>query len=174
MYGGICALASFTREELKDKVINNPSFKAFLELLPWLRELISDFYSSNYASCLQTLETKKAELRLDMYLCGHVDALCQEIRHRGIIQYFYPYLSVDLQQMAQTFNTEMPVLEAEICELIAADKLHARMDSYEKVSQQKLLEPERDAERTDFDCCGLVDPVRASPEQAQRHVHARV
>lgn len=106
--------------------------------MPWLRELISDFYSSNYASCLQTLETKKAELRLDMYLCSNVDALCQEIRHRGIIQYFYPYLSVDLQQMAQTFNTEMPVLEAEICELIAADKLHARMDSYEKVQQERL------------------------------------
>jgi COP9 signalosome complex subunit 1 len=40
-------------------VINNPSVKAFLELLPWLRELISDFYSSNYASCLQTLEKVK-------------------------------------------------------------------------------------------------------------------
>jgi COP9 signalosome complex subunit 1 len=82
LYGGICALASFKREELKEKVashtlthmvpsfllfecvllyqvINNPSFKAFLELLPWLRELISDFYSSNYASCLQTLEKVK-------------------------------------------------------------------------------------------------------------------
>lgn len=39
--------------------MNNSSFKAFLELLPWLRELISDFYSSNYASCLQTLEKMK-------------------------------------------------------------------------------------------------------------------
>ena len=59
LYGGICALASFKREELKEKVINNSSFKAFLELLPWLRELITDFYSSNYASCLQTLEHRK-------------------------------------------------------------------------------------------------------------------
>lgn len=131
--------SSLCRANWNIQVINNPSFKAFLELLPWLRELISDFYSSNYASCLQTLETKKAELRLDMYLYSHVDALCQEIRHRGIIQYFYPYLSVDLQQMAQTFNTEMPVLEAEICELIAADKLHARMDSYEKVNNKRAL-----------------------------------
>jgi len=41
------------------QVINNSSFKAFLELLPWLRELITDFYSSNYASCLQVLEKMK-------------------------------------------------------------------------------------------------------------------
>ncbi|KAG6597971.1 COP9 signalosome complex subunit 1 [Phytophthora cinnamomi] len=133
LYGGICALASFKREELKEKVINNSSFKAFLELLPWLRELITDFYSSNYASCLQTLEKMKPELKLDLYLCEHVEKLCKEIRSRGIIQYFYPYLSVDLHQMARTFNTPTPDLEKEICELIAAERLHARMDSYQKV-----------------------------------------
>ncbi|KAG2529476.1 hypothetical protein JM18_002773 [Phytophthora kernoviae] len=133
LYGGICALASFKREELKEKVINNSSFKAFLELLPWLRELITDFYSSNYASCLQALEKMKPELKLDMYLCEHVDRLCKEIRSRGIIQYFYPYLSVDLHQMARTFNTPTTSLEKEICDLIAAERLHARMDSYQKV-----------------------------------------
>ncbi|CAH0475769.1 unnamed protein product [Peronospora belbahrii] len=133
LYGGICALASFKREELKENVINNSSFKAFLELLPWLRELITDFYSSNYASCLQTLEHIKPELKLDLYLCEHVDTLCKEIRSRGIIQYFYPYLSVDLHQMARTFNTPTDDLENKICELIAAERLHARMDSYQKV-----------------------------------------
>ncbi|TDH65779.1 hypothetical protein CCR75_001338 [Bremia lactucae] len=133
LYGGICALASFTREELKEKVMNNSSFKAFLELLPWLRELISAFYSSNYASCLQALEKMKPELQLDLYLSEHVEILCKEIRNRGIIQYFFPYLSVDLHQMAQTFSTSTADLEIEICELIAAERLHARMDSYQKI-----------------------------------------
>lgn len=68
-----------------------------------------------------------------MYLCEHVDKLCKEIRSRGIIQYFYPYLSVDLHQMARIFNTPTVDLEKEICELIAAERLHARMDSYQKV-----------------------------------------
>ena len=66
LYGGICALASFERKELKEKVINNSSFKAFLELLPWLRELITDFNSSNYALCLQTLERRKVCWSLDV------------------------------------------------------------------------------------------------------------
>lgn len=133
LYGGLCALASFEREEIKKRVMNNSSFKAFLELLPWLRELITAFYSSNYASCLKTLEQMKPELKLDLYLCDHVETLCKEIRSRGIIQYFYPYLSVDLHQMARTFSTSTLELEAEICDLIAAQRLHARMDSYEKV-----------------------------------------
>ncbi|KAJ0392982.1 hypothetical protein P43SY_007809 [Pythium insidiosum] len=133
LYGGICALASFQRSELREKVINNAGFKAFLELLPWLRELINDFYSSNYATCLQSLEMMKSEMRLDMYLAEHVDALCQEIRSRGIVQFFYPYLSVDLRQMAKTFNTPVDALETEVCALIVAGKIDARMDSYEKV-----------------------------------------
>lgn len=75
----------------------------------------------------------QTELRLDIYLCEHVDHLSKEIRSRGITQYFYPYLSVDLRQMAQTFSTEMPELEKEICGLIDAGRLEARMDSYQKV-----------------------------------------
>ncbi|MCO5576318.1 hypothetical protein L7F22_030127 [Adiantum nelumboides] len=44
-YGGLCALASFDRAELKSKVIDNINFKNFLELVPEVRELIQDFYA---------------------------------------------------------------------------------------------------------------------------------
>ena len=71
-YGGLCALASFDRTELKvvlssalsfiisceavtcnhnccfirqNKVIDNINFRNFLELVPEVRELIHDFYS---------------------------------------------------------------------------------------------------------------------------------
>lgn len=141
-------------------MINNSSFKAFLELLPWLRELITDFYSSNYASCLQVLEKMKVcsldgpcwcalfpdsgmidllpqpELELDLYLSDHVEHLCKEIRSHAIAQFFYPYLSVDLHQMAQTFSTDTAALEKEACELIDAGRLAARIDSYQKVQQR--------------------------------------
>lgn len=72
-YGGLCALATFDRTELKaclvhsycescfyfsiicllqcksqilqNKVIDNINFRNFLELVPEIRELINDFYS---------------------------------------------------------------------------------------------------------------------------------
>ncbi|WJX71899.1 hypothetical protein P8452_55839 [Trifolium repens] len=34
MYGGLCALATFDRAELKNKVIDNIVFRNFLELVP--------------------------------------------------------------------------------------------------------------------------------------------
>jgi COP9 signalosome complex subunit 1 len=68
-----------------------------------------------------------------MYLASHVDVLCKEIRSRAMIQYFYPYLSVDLHQMAQAFLTDPLVLEKEICDLISTGKIDARLDSFQKV-----------------------------------------
>lgn len=34
VYGGLCALATFSREEMKRKVLDNTSFKHFLDLVP--------------------------------------------------------------------------------------------------------------------------------------------
>jgi len=77
IFGGLCALAVFDRSELKSKVfllyglgfflhhpltlfsaqvLDNASFKNFLELVPQVRELITDFYNSRYASCLNYLQ----------------------------------------------------------------------------------------------------------------------
>lgn len=56
IYDGLYALASFDGTEQKAKVIDNINFGNFLELVTEVRELIHDFYSSHYASCLDYLE----------------------------------------------------------------------------------------------------------------------
>ncbi|OQS04574.1 COP9 signalosome complex subunit 1 [Thraustotheca clavata] len=133
LFGGLCALASFERNELKDKVTNNPSFKAFLELVPRVREMINDFYTSQYASCLNILNEVKEEWLLDMNLSAHVEELAKEIRHRAIVQYFFPYLSVDMKVMAEAFNTSVPELEEELRDLILRSKIQARIDSHNMI-----------------------------------------
>lgn len=44
VYGGLCALATFSREEMKRRVLDNASFKNFLDLMPQVCrcELFSD------------------------------------------------------------------------------------------------------------------------------------
>ena len=55
LYGGLCALATFEREDMKRSVLDNPRFRNFLELYPAVRELLQDFYNSRYGSCLSYL-----------------------------------------------------------------------------------------------------------------------
>jgi COP9 signalosome complex subunit 1 len=133
IFGGLCALAVFDRSELKSKVLDNASFKNFLELVPQVRELITDFYNSRYASCLNYLQQLRPELELDIYLHEHVESLYQKIRNKAIVQYFSPFISVDLNTMAQAFNTDVASLEKELSSLILENSIQARIDSHNKI-----------------------------------------
>ncbi|XP_022089317.1 COP9 signalosome complex subunit 1-like isoform X2 [Acanthaster planci] len=133
MYGGLCALASFDRQELQKNVISSSSFKLFLELEPQLRDIIFMFYESKYASCLKLLDDIKDNLLLDMYLAPHVNTLYSQIRNRALIQYFSPYVSADLLKMAASFNTTVSELEDELMQLILDDQINARIDSHNKI-----------------------------------------
>ncbi|KAG0488555.1 hypothetical protein HPP92_007366 [Vanilla planifolia] len=132
-YGGLCALASFDRMELKNKVIDNINFRNFLELVPEVRELINDFYASRYASCLDYLENLKPNLLLDIHLHEHVETLYDEIRHKAIIQYTHPFISVDLPTMASAFKTSVTGLQKELEALITENQIQARIDSHNKI-----------------------------------------
>ena len=50
-----------------------------------------------------------------------------------MVQYFFPFLSVDLHQMARAFNLTTDQLEGEVCALSADGKIDARIDTYQKV-----------------------------------------
>lgn len=132
-YGGLCALASFDRAELKNKVIDNSNFKNFLELVPEVRELIHDFYASRYASCLGYLQKLKTNLLLDIHLHDHVESLYTLIRHKALIQYTTPFISVDLNRMADAFKTTVAGLEKELAALIMENLIQARIDSHNKI-----------------------------------------
>lgn len=132
-YGGLCALASFDRSELKNKVIDNINFRNFLELVPEVRELIHDFYASRYASCIEYLQNLKANLLLDIHLHDHVETLYDQIRHKALIQYTTPFISVDLRTMANAFMTNVAGLEKELEALIMDNQIQARIDSHNKI-----------------------------------------
>ncbi|VAH17106.1 unnamed protein product [Triticum turgidum subsp. durum] len=133
VYGALCALASFDRSELKSKVIDNYNFRNFLELVPEVRELVNDFYASRYGSCLGYLEKLKSNLLLDMHLHAHIETLYKDIRHKAIIQYTFPFISVDLNLMAVAFQTSVSLLEKELAALITDNKIQARIDSHNKI-----------------------------------------
>lgn len=133
IYGGICALATFDRDELQKKVLSSSSFKQFLELQPQLRDILHKFYASQYAICLNLLDQMKDNLLLDIFLSPHVDRLYSQIRNRSLIQYFSPYVSADLNKMAASFNTSVNNLEDELTQLILDGQISARIDSRKKI-----------------------------------------
>lgn len=117
--------------------MQNTGFKQFLELEPQLNELIVRFNDSAYGACLAIMDGLRDSLLLDVHLAPHVRTLYSCIRNRGLVQYLSPYLSADMNLMAQAFNTSVPRLEDELTELILKGEIKARIDSHAKTLHAK-------------------------------------
>jgi COP9 signalosome complex subunit 1 len=137
IYGGLCALATFDRQELQKNVISSASFKLFLELETQIRDIVFKFYESKYAQCLKLLNDMRDNLLLDIYLAPHVNKLYTQIRNRALIQYFSPYMSADMRKMSEAFNCTVSELENEIMQLILDGQIQARIDSHNKILYAK-------------------------------------
>lgn len=144
VYGGLCALATFDRADLKSKAIENSDFKPLLEFEPQIRRAMEAFYASDYATCLRILQEHRTDYLLDIYLAPHVKPLYALIRERCIAQYFSPYTCVSLAKMASAFAMEAAAVEREMVMLIERGKLTARIDT-----QRGLVVAKRTDQRGD-------------------------
>ncbi|KAJ5232641.1 COP9 signalosome subunit 1 (CsnA) [Penicillium chermesinum] len=159
VYGGLCALASMNRSELQRLVLDNSTFRNFLELEPHIRRAIAFFCNSKFRPCLEILEAYRADYLLDLHLQRHVATLYGRIRTKAIQQFLLPFSSVTLDSMAAIFAPEVVGGQArptgtmspfvhELIGLIKDDVLDARID-LEKgllVSNQSDLRNEVQAE----------------------------
>eukprot|EP01083_Nonionella_stella_P072406 195257_1 len=133
VYGGLCAMATCSRRQLKDQILDNDNFKNFLELTPNLLSVMNDFHSSAYGQCMANLERMKANLLIDYYLAQHIPRLFQLIRAKALTQYFSPFTAVDMRKMADAFQVSIESLEEEVSNLIIDGKIQGRIDSHQKV-----------------------------------------
>ncbi|KAK3061418.1 hypothetical protein LTS18_006314 [Coniosporium uncinatum] len=158
VYGGLCALASMDREELRRRVLDNSDFRQFLELEPQIRRAVSMFCQSKYAACLSILDSYAADYQLDIYLHGHIKDIYSRIRSKSIVQYFIPFSCVTLDEMQKQFPSPHGI-EQELEDLIRRGELNARIDLVERLlvaptsnpriaAQAAAIDMAKDYERT--------------------------
>ncbi len=133
-YGGLLALATMDRENLQTQVIENATFRPFLELEPHIRRAVTQFVSGRYSSCLSILESYRADYLLDIYLQKHVSHIYDEIRKKCIVQYLIPFSCVTLDSMNAAFASPGVSIEEELVTMIRAGVLNARIDTIGGVS----------------------------------------
>lgn len=128
VYGGLCALASMDRNELQQKVLDNSTFRNYLELEPHIRRAISFFVSSKYSSCLAILKSYKTDYLLDYYLYRHINEIYHRVRSKAIVQYFVPFSCVTFEALANAFSADEEEIERTLVDMIQAGSLDARID----------------------------------------------
>lgn len=134
VYGGLTALATMDRAELQRRVLDNQSFRTFLEHEPHIRKAVSLFVSGRYSTCLSVLESYRSDYLLDVYLQKHVRELYTRIRTKCIVQYFVPFSRITLASLEAAFGLPGQSLQDELMDMIRNDFLNARIDSRNQVS----------------------------------------
>ncbi|KAG8627614.1 hypothetical protein KVT40_005097 [Elsinoe batatas] len=150
VYGGLTALASMDREQLRSQVLENTEFRTFLELEPHIRRAISNFCEAKYTACLEALEAYRSDYLLDIYLGPRLNDLYSKIRSKSIIQYFVPFSHVRIVDLAAAFPLRgqgaptgpaaTRAMEEELVDMIHSGSLEARIDAVDGL----LLAPPRD------------------------------
>lgn len=133
VYGGLCALATIDRSEMQKIVLENSEFRAYLELEPHIRRAIQAFVGSKYSTCLEILESYRADYLLDVHLTKHVDDLYTLVRSKSIVQYFIPFSCVTFETLNKNFAPPGKTIEKELAEMIKCGQLDARIDLVAKV-----------------------------------------
>ncbi|PHH61126.1 hypothetical protein CDD81_743 [Ophiocordyceps australis] len=133
IYGGLTALATMDRRELQQRVLENVSFRSFLEHEVHIRKAINFFINGRYPSCLSTLESVRSDLLLDIYLQEHVQHLFPKIRSKCIEQYFIPYSNVTIQSLEAAFGRPDHDIESELATMIGQKSLKARIDTKQRL-----------------------------------------
>ncbi|KAI0468282.1 26S proteasome subunit RPN7-domain-containing protein [Xylaria cf. heliscus] len=132
-YGGLLALASMERDELQCKVLDNSSFRNYLELEPHIRKAVSMFVNCRYSACLEILERCRPDYLLDLYLQKHVPNIFSLIRKKCIVQYLVPFSCVTLDSMKEVFGKTNESLEGELISMIKSGALKARINTIDKL-----------------------------------------
>lgn len=136
VYGGLLALVSMDRKELQRAVLDNSTFRTFLELEPHIRRAITQFVNGRYSACIATLEAHRPDHLLDIYLQKHIPKIYGKIRFKCIVQYLIPFSCVTLDTMEKAFGSpDLPTsIEDELVELIRDGSYgNARINSIDKL-----------------------------------------
>ncbi|RFU76853.1 cop9 signalosome subunit 1 [Trichoderma arundinaceum] len=133
IYGGLLALATMDRMALQARILDNQSFRVFLEHEPHIRKAISLFVNGRYSNCLSILESVRSDYLLDIYLQPHIPAIYSLIREKCIVQYFIPFSCVTLDSLDAAFGTPSQSVEPELIKMIRNGSLKARIDARNKL-----------------------------------------
>ncbi|OAQ97551.1 hypothetical protein LLEC1_01120 [Akanthomyces lecanii] len=151
VYGGLTALATMDRAELQRRVLDNQSFRTFLEHEPHVRKAVSLFVSGRYSNCLSILESYRSDYLLDVYLQKHVRELYTRIRTKCIVQYFVPFSRITLESLEAAFGLPGQSLQDELMDMIRNDFLNARIDARNQLLVAVQQDPRADMQKRTLD-----------------------
>lgn len=130
---GLCTLATYSRDALRDLLDNHAGLKELLESESHVRTLLESFVLFDYKAIFDTLEKHKNDYLLDIWLADHVSRLFAQIRENCYTQYVKGYKRGYISRMATRFGVNEQDIERDLVTLIESNKMSVRIDLENKI-----------------------------------------
>jgi len=119
------------------------------------------------------LSLSQNRICLDPVMAMQYKALTHRILQRAIVTYFEPYSTVDLGKMSALFGVEEAVLEDACVELIANNKLPARIDAHTKTLKATVADQRASTfKEAQVAADDTIRSIRAAVMRASCSLHA--
>lgn len=140
LYLVFCSLQTFSRNDIKRKIIDNSEVRKCREVLALPECLYNCCYPEFFGRLLEFIELTEN----DTFLSQFREHFCKEMKIRGYHQLLLSYQSLHLTKMAQMFNAEESHVEDELCNFINEGRLPCSIDKVEGVVRMREVRNDDD------------------------------
>jgi COP9 signalosome complex subunit 1 len=163
-YVGLCALASFSRQNLQFLLHKDPIFVSFTRGSHFVLQLIEAFLNLRMDEFSRLMNEHEWELRRDLYLHPTLTSLLRDIRDRAKIEYLRVHSKVSLGKMATTFGIAKTDLIKDLISFVDTKSLNLKFDTEQEIAY--LSPPDTAAD--------LLSKARILVDAFERDAYARL
>ncbi|TIA87987.1 hypothetical protein E3P99_02855 [Wallemia hederae] len=131
LYLALCALATQSRQEIKEKILDNDALRSKFEFEPHTKHLLHHFVASEYKALFGLLDENKWAYLLDPHMHSQYEQMVDAIYKRCIVQYFESFTCISLNNLIKTFGDD-GILNTTL-KLIKSSQLNLRYDAVNHV-----------------------------------------
>jgi len=143
MYAVLCAMSTMGREEFRTNVFENANLREWLEREDCknCNTLLNSFFHCQWSSAWHALDILINAARFDMFINPIMDQVSNSIRSKILLEYCRAYETINIEDMAKSFDLSMSSLEDMLLTLIKAGRLSARIDGIQHRVTRYTKEP---------------------------------
>lgn len=132
-YAIVSGIFSFSRAQLKAKIVNNPEIAEVLNELPLHRDLLQSFYAGKYAEFFAALALVEADAERDYFLHENTGFVVKELRIAAYNQLLRSYKTISLFSVAQAFGVTSAFIDEELSRWVIAERICCTIDKVSNV-----------------------------------------
>ncbi|KAJ1952773.1 hypothetical protein IWQ62_006148 [Dispira parvispora] len=128
MYIVLCALITYTRDEIHQLLHHNGFFKRFRERSSDFSAILQAYYSSDFGKCRELLQTKTTNVQYDQYLAPSSAPLLQRINQAVLLQYLKAFSTIQLTTMAKALRMSLTETQDTVLALLLKGTIRGQLD----------------------------------------------